>query len=132
MQLSGYYLKSGCCGAGECCCEDVSAAYCCDCCLYSWSLQISDNNETWKTIHKVEKDVEMRRCKEKTFKFSNTFSAKYVRLLHDESCQGDPPYLVVNKFELIGTKGFGITDDQSVEGDEDDISIIGHILKHMH
>lgn len=67
MHVSGYYLRAGCCKDNECCCQDVSTNYCCECCLYSWSIQISDNNQTWKTIHNVEKDLDMCRCKEMTY-----------------------------------------------------------------
>ena len=130
IKISGYYLKSGCCGDDEniCCCLDYT--YCCECCLYSWSLQISNDNVTWKTVHKVEKDKEMRRCKEKTYKFSETYNTKYVRLIQDESCPGDPPCIALNKIELIGSienEDGLIFEDQ--ENEEDDVSIIGHISK---
>ncbi|EAY01409.1 hypothetical protein TVAG_230130 [Trichomonas vaginalis G3] len=129
VKINGYYLKSGCCYADqECCCFDDR--YCCECCLYSWSLQISNDNKTWKTVHKVEKDIEMSRCKEKTYKFSETYNTKYVRLIQDESCPGDPPCIALNKIELLGqieNEDGIIFDDQ--ENEEDDVSIIGHISK---
>ncbi|EAX89184.1 hypothetical protein TVAG_195600 [Trichomonas vaginalis G3] len=129
IKLSGYYLKIGCCDINyPCCCIDDND--CCECCLYSWSLQISNDNKTWKTIHKVEKDSEMRRCKDKTYKFSETYNTKYVRLIQDESCPGDPPCIALNKIELIGSienEDGLIFEDQ--ENEEDDVSIIGHISK---
>ncbi|EAY16283.1 hypothetical protein TVAG_423360 [Trichomonas vaginalis G3] len=130
MNLQGYYLKSGCSNKIECCCfEGVS--YCAECCLYSWSFQISNDNLTWKTIHKVEKDKEMRRGKEKTYKFSETYNAIYVRLIQDEACPGDPPCLALNKIELIGTyDGSEILPD-FFDNEDDDVSIIGHISKNM-
>ncbi|EAY18963.1 hypothetical protein TVAG_147080 [Trichomonas vaginalis G3] len=132
MNINGYYLKSGCCDTADdaCCCYDEQY-YCCLCCIYSWSLQISMDNQTWKTIHKVEKDNEMRRCKEKTYKFSETHTAKYVRLIQDESCPGDPPCIAINKIEFIGTTSDGYALDNNVEFDaeDDDVSIIGHISK---
>lgn len=131
MRLNGYYLKSGCCTTDDGCCCQEENYICCECCLYSWSLQISNDNTTWKTVHKVEKDNEMRRCREKTFKFSETYTSKFVKLLHDESCNGDPPCFAINKIEFSGEV---IPDDSSfdfdnVETDEDDVSIIGHISK---
>lgn len=126
MKLSGYYLKAGCCER-ECCCEDGD--YCCECCLFSWSLQISNDNVTWKTVHKIERDYEMRRCKDKTYKFSETYTCRYVRLIQDETCYGDPPCIALNKIELLGTYGDDFSDDISLDNDEEDVSIIGHISK---
>lgn len=131
MRISGYYLKSGCCGEDGCCCHDDGVP-CCECCLYSWSLQISNDNTTWKTIHKVEKDDEMRRCKEKTYKFSEIYSAKYIRLIQDAACPGDPPCIALNKIEFSGNlegDSFSL-DDAVYENEDDDVSIIGHISKH--
>ena len=129
IKINGYYLKTGCCEADQyCCCFDD--VYCCECCLYSWSLQISNDNKTWKTVHKVEKDMDMRRCKDKTYKFSETYTTKYVRLIQDESCPGDPPCIALNKIELLGqieNEDGIIFEDQ--ENEEDDVSIIGHISK---
>ncbi|EAY07204.1 hypothetical protein TVAG_050190 [Trichomonas vaginalis G3] len=129
MRIQGYYLKAGCCDDGaECCCFDN--LYCCDCCLYSWSLQISNDNTTWKTVHKVEKDSEMRRCKEKIYKFSETYTTKYVRLIQDDTCPGDPPCIALNKIELLGVLDGdnGIVFEEQ-ENEDDDVSIIGHISK---
>ncbi|KAI5496351.1 galactose-binding domain-like family, partial [Trichomonas vaginalis G3] len=102
INLKGYYLKSGCCDDGNtCCCYDDNE-YCCFCCMYSWSLQVSNDNKTWKTVHKVEKDEEMKICKEKTYHFSETYSAKYVRLIQDEACPQERPCMAINKLELLG------------------------------
>ncbi|EAX92343.1 hypothetical protein TVAG_444790 [Trichomonas vaginalis G3] len=134
MNINGYYLKAGCCGdiESECCCYE-DASYCCHCCLYSWSLQISNDNKTWKTIHKVEKDYDLRRCRDKTFKFSEQHTCRYVRLIQDEPCPGDPPCIGLNKIELIGSIE-GISDfvSEEIENEEDDVSIIGHISKNNH
>ncbi|EAY03222.1 hypothetical protein TVAG_421100 [Trichomonas vaginalis G3] len=134
MHINGYFLKAGCCGdkdVTECCCIDETY-YCCFCCLYSWSLQISNDNITWKTVHKVEKDYDMKIGKEKVYKFSEAHTAKYVRLIQDEACPGEPPCIALNKIELIGTiDGNPYVDDLSDQfgSDEDDVSIIGHIAK---
>lgn len=131
MKLNGYYLKAGCCSGSSagCCCYE-SASYCCYCCLFSWSLQVSNDNTAWKTVHKVEKDYDMAYCKEKTYKFSETHEARYVRLIQDESCPGDPPCIAINKIELIGTTNKGMPlEDFFSDNEEDDVSIIGHIAK---
>lgn len=130
MKLQGYYLKAGCCGgsiAGCCCYEEYG--YCCRCCLYSWSFQISSDNRTWRTVHKIERDSEMEYCAEKTYKFSETYEAKYIRLIQDEACPGDPPCLALNKIELIGNYDGDYTADLSFDAEDDDVSIIGHISK---
>lgn len=132
MEISGYYLKSGCCSDRSRCCCYEEGMYCCECCLFSWSLQISNDNQTWKTIHNIEKDYEMRRCKEKTYKFTETHKARYVRLIQYESCYSEPPFIALNKIELIGRYD-GSSVDEPIEFindiDDDDVSIIGHVSK---
>ncbi|EAX80535.1 hypothetical protein TVAG_577540 [Trichomonas vaginalis G3] len=131
LKLDGYFLRAGCCTDGCCCYEE--GTYCCDCCLFSWSFQISFDNVTWTTIHKVEKDYEMRRCKEKTYTFSQTYNARYVRVIQDQACPGDPPCMAINKIELIGSpenSDSHAEDFNNQEADEDDeVSIIGHVSR---
>ncbi|EAY02124.1 hypothetical protein TVAG_372690 [Trichomonas vaginalis G3] len=132
IKLTGYFVRCGCCYASEnCCCEDESTT-CFDCCLYSWSLQVSDDNKTWKEVHRIEKDESMRRCNENTYKLDREYTTKYVRLIQNEPCPGDPPCIAINKFDLIGE----VVNDNSREedfvsyhDDDDDVSIIGHISK---
>lgn len=129
FKFSGYYLKAGCCDYNGCCCEDYG--YCIDCCLYSWSLQVSEDNNTWTTVHKVEKDSEMRRCNEKTYKFDKEYITSYIRLIQDEHCPGWPPCLAINQIEFHGVAlgDDGSEDFISFHDDDDDVSIIGHISK---
>lgn len=131
MRLNGYYIKAGCCGesgSDGCCCYDIE--YCCRCCLYSWSFQISNDNVTWKTVHSVEKDMEMVYCKDKTYKFSESYNTRYIRLIQDEACPGDPPCIAINKIELIGTIDGEVSyEAHNFESEDDDVSIIGHISK---
>ncbi|EAX95536.1 hypothetical protein TVAG_126660 [Trichomonas vaginalis G3] len=132
MKIDGYYVRAGCCYGG-CCCEDDS--YCVYCCLYSWSLQISDDNKTWKDIHHIEKDSEMKYCREKSYKLDKTYTARYFRVFQTSACPGEPPCLAINKFDLIGdvVANDDINDVQedfvSFHDDDEDISIIGHIGK---
>ena len=131
IKIRGYFVRSGCCYANSCCCEEYG--YCAKCCMYSWSLQISDDNKTWKEVHHVEKDYEMRRCREKTYNFDQEYECKYVRLIQNEACPGDPPCLAINKLDLLGDViAEGVSDKEefvSFHDDDDDVSIIGHISK---
>ncbi|EAY07926.1 hypothetical protein TVAG_064740 [Trichomonas vaginalis G3] len=130
LKIKGYFVRSGCCYIG-CCCEEYG--YCAKCCMYSWSLQISDDNKTWKEVHRVEKDYDMRRCREKTYNFDQEYECKYVRLIQNEACPGDPPCLAINKLDLLGDViAEGVSDKEefvSFHDDDDDVSIIGHISK---
>ena len=132
FKFNGYFVRCGCCYTG-CCCDD-GYAYCVECCLYSWSLQISDDNKTWKEIHRM-KDEEMRRCNEKTYNLDNAYEAKYVRLIQNEACPGEPPCIAINRFELLGDTINDVPSEQDnfvSFHDDDDVSIIGHISKQGH
>ncbi|EAX85197.1 hypothetical protein TVAG_569530 [Trichomonas vaginalis G3] len=76
----------------------------------------------------------MRRCKERTYDFDKEYTAKYVRLIQNEPCPGDPPCIAINKLDLlgdvIGPDSNQIEEDfVSFHDDDDDVSIIGHISK---
>lgn len=128
FKFDSFWIRSGCCYTG-CCCEDYQ--YCVQCCLYSWSLQISDDNATWTDIYKVEKDYDFRGCKEKTFNLDKVYVAKFVRLIQKEACPGWPPCIAINQMEFFGEV---VNDDLTsleeldyINNDDEDISIIGHI-----
>lgn len=130
IKFNGYFVRAGCCYADRCCCDEAS--YYIDCCLYSWKLQISEDNKTWTDVHKIEKDDDMRLCNEKTYKLDKEYTSKYVRLIQTDACPGNPPCLALNRFDLLGDV---INDDGLSDGfvsfhdDDDDVSIIGHISK---
>lgn len=132
IKLNGYFIRAGCCYIDDCCCTDDNYYYCVECCLYSWSLQVSDDNKTWTDVHRIEKDIDMRRCSEKTYKLDKEYVTKYVRLIQNEPCPGDPPCIALNKFDLLGEV---VGDDSSSDDfvsyhdDDDDVSIIGHISR---
>ena len=76
----------------------------------------------------------MRRCNEKTYNLDGTYEAKYVRIIQNEPCPGDPPCLAINRFDLIGdltefNQNKENEDFVSYHDDDDDVSIIGHISK---
>lgn len=130
MRINKYFLRFGCCYEGCCCAE---YGYCVDCCMYSWSLQISDDNKTWKEIHRVEKDYDTRNCNEKTYKLDDEYTGKYLRIIQNEPCPGSPPCIAINKIDFFGdvlNENDMIENDfVSFHDDDDDVSIIGHISK---
>ena len=129
FKFNGYLIRAGCCDEG-CCCDDTYYG-CAYCCLYSWSIQISNDNQTWTTVHSIAKDAKMRDCKEATFQFEKYYVAKYVRLIQDERCPGYPPCLAINRIDFFGTAlSSGVEEEfVSYHDDDEDVSIIGHISK---
>ncbi|EAY08019.1 hypothetical protein TVAG_115780 [Trichomonas vaginalis G3] len=132
FKINGYFIRCGCCYNG-CCCEGEDFG-CPDCCLFSWSLQISDDNKTWTDIHKVERDYDMRYCNEKEYNLDKYYTGRYLRIIQNEACPGNPPCIALNKLEFFGEV---LNDDYSqveedfvsYHDDDDDVSIIGHISK---
>ena len=63
MKINGYSVRNGCCRHRCCCLDDNKPLddYCC-CELYSFSLQGSNDNQTWTVLHKVEKESRIRYC----------------------------------------------------------------------
>lgn len=127
MKLTGYGIRSGCCYYG-CCCEDDRDTYCC-CWIYSWALQGSNDNITWKNLHVVEKDNKFYSCINRVYDITINEFYKYIRLVQLEPWPGCEPCICLNKFELYGT-----TDDRgsvTIDSDNDDsVSIIGKFHDH--
>lgn len=128
IKLNGYFLRAGCCYHNCCINNEIENG----CCLYSWSLQISNDNISWKEIHKVNKDYEMKFCNEKSYKLDKTYTARYIRIIQNEPCVKDSNCMSINRFEILGDleKDTEFPDkfDESFE-DEEDISVIGHLSK---
>lgn len=130
IKLNGYFIRVGCCYKRQCCCLEND--YCVDCCLYSWALQISNDNHTWTDVHKVEKDSSMRTCAEKQYKLDKEYEARYVRVIQTDPCPGEFSCIALNRFDILGET---INDDNAEENfvsyhdDDEDISIIGHISR---
>lgn len=122
FKFNKYFIKTGCNPSG-CCCEDYG--YCVKNCIYSWSLQISNDNQTWIDIHRVSRDDNMDPCISKEYDLQTEYSASFVRIFQNEKCQGSPPCLSINKFELFGDilKSDDVTPDDFHH--DEDISIIG-------
>ena len=132
LRLTGYTLRNGCCHHHICCCDSSSGKVidlpcCCD--LYSFSLQGSNDNQTWKSIHKVEKEAKFYHCSSKTYDFEKTDGFRYVRLVFDEEYPGCPKCYQINQIELYGETVDAKTDYSYEESDATDesVSIIGKI-----
>ena len=131
MRLKGYSVRNGCCRYYDCCCIPETGEridyYCC-CRLYSFRLQGSNDKKTWKTIHKVEKDISFHICQIKTYEFPMTESFNYVRIYLDEPKPGCPNCMQINQVELYGE--LSNTDNHFDNDDTDEsISIIGKVKK---
>ena len=123
--LTGYAIRSGCCYYGCCCEDDFEGTECC-CTLYSWSLQGSHDNSTWKTIHKVEKDNKFYSCMNRSYDVKSEESFEFIRLIQDEPWPGCHFCICLNKIELYGSS----TDSEhfySLDDNEDSVSIIGKL-----
>ena len=131
MKIHGYSLRNGCC-YHSCCCNNENKIidyYCC-CDLYSYSLQGSNDNSTWKTIHKIEKKKDFYHCKFETYNFEPTEPFVYLRIINDEPYPGCTFCMMINQIEFYGEtidsygSDFYLNDDP--ENDET-VSIIGKI-----
>jgi hypothetical protein len=129
MKLTGYSVRNGCCYYSCCCTEDSNFIdYDCCCRLYSFSLQGSNDNRTWKVVHKIEKKKDFYFCKFETYEFSETESFRYIRLVQDEPYPGCIFCMAINQIEFYGKlcDSFGAADEQDYDNDES-VSIIGKI-----
>ena len=130
MKIHGYALRNGCC-YHSCCCDDSGAIidyYCC-CDLYTFSLQGSNDNKTWKTLHRVEKKRDFYHCKYEIYNFNAYEPFTYLRLYDEEPYPGCAFCMIINQIEFYGetVKSFN---DYSYEDDQDldeSVSIIGKV-----
>ena len=134
MKIKGYSLRSGCC-YHFCCCDPetnqyVDADCCCD--LYSFSLQGSNDNHTWKVIHQIQKDQSFYRCKTQTYEFDLTEAFKYIRFVVDEQFPGCLKCVQINQIELYGEAIHSLYYDNQydIEENEESVSIIGKVKKY--
>ena len=133
MKLRGYSIRNGCCYHYRCCCNyETGERYDFECCceLYSFSLQGSNDNKTWTTIHRVEKDDSIYWCKTLTFEFSETQSFNFVRVLLEETRPGCQKCFQINQIQLYGStiiSEYGLSDFLDDEENQESISIIGKV-----
>ena len=128
MKLTGYSIRNGCCYRSCCCQGDThfvdSNTGCC-CRLYRFSLQGSNDNQTWTTIHQAEKDENIYLCTFKTYKFKKTESFRFVRFVMDKEYPGCPFCMQINQIDFYGE----LSNSPFAEDEENDesVSIIGKI-----
>ena len=128
MKIKGYSVRNGCCWYACCCIDDNTDIYGCCCRLYSFSLLASNDNKTWVTLHKVEKDEKFWRCLFNTYEFPITTPYKYVRFQLDEPFPGCQRCLQINEFQIYGeTIDSSFSDSENDIDNDESISIIGKI-----
>ena len=132
MKVSKFAVRNGCCRYSCCCYEEngeVKYEGCC-CYLYSYSLQASNDNLTWKVIHRVEKDRSFEFCMIKTFELAEkTQPYTFFRFVVDEEYPYCLKCMQINQIELYGeTISSGYVSSYSTDDDES-ISIIGRVKK---
>ena len=132
IKIKGYSLRNGCCKYACCCYDDQNDINYCCCNLYSFSLLGSNDNETWKLLHKVEKDSKFYYCSFKTYELDAMSDAyKYIRLVQDAEYPGCPKCMQINQIEFYGeTIVTGSYSLDSNEDEEESISIIGRVKDH--
>ena len=132
IKVTGFSLRNGCCWYDCCCIDDnrILSEYCC-CRLYSFSLLGSNDNRTWKTIHKVEKEEKYWSCSYKTYNFEKTQPFHYLRLRLDAPYPGCPVCMQLNEIQFYGETipASGIYNSFEGENDDESISIIGKIIR---
>ena len=134
MKLKSYAVRNGCCDY-YCCCDPETGKdfdFACCCRLYSFSLLGSNDNNTWKTIHKIEKQSIIYYCEVKQFDFQMTEPFRYIRFRMDQEKPGCPKCMQINQIELYGElvdSQFSDFEYQDAENDES-VSIIGKVKQY--
>ena len=134
MSLTGFAVRNGCCYYSCCCIDDdkhLDMDICC-CRLYSFSLQGSNDNVTWKTIHKVEKAEKFYLCSFREYEFPQTTPYAYIRFALDESFPNCPSCLQINQIELYGEAVDSLNSFVGKDEEDESVSIIGKIRKDNH
>ena len=126
FEITGYYLRTGGCPHGTC--YVYTEKTCANCFLFSWSLQISEDNINWTEIHNVSRDYEIVRCGEKIYKFDKKYSTKYIRFMQTEPFPGGLNCMALNSLDFYGTTSPDLVFEES-DQDIDDVSIIGRMPK---
>ena len=131
MKLKGYSIRSGCCYYACCCFDDTKdIEYCC-CQLYSFSLLGSNDNKTWMTIHKVEKDLNFWNCKTMTYEFPLTQPFHFIRFVLDEKRSYCANCMALNQIAFYGEVINSPRNYQTLDETDNDesVSIIGKLKR---
>ena len=134
MKLTGYSVRNGCCEF-PCCCDPQTGEFfphddCC-CELVGFSLQGSNDNRTWYTIHQIQNKRDFYFCKYETYEFQMTQSFNFIRFYLEQELDGCPRCLQINQIELYGQtiSSFSYRDLDDDDDNQESISIIGKIRK---
>lgn len=128
LKLTGFAVRNGCCRYSCCCIDDENDILPCCCEIYSFSLHGSNDNLTWKTIYKAEKEKNFYFCAFRTYEFPQTEAFKYVKFVLDEPYPGCPLCMQINQIELYGDFVDSELSDENDDGDES-VSIIGKVKR---
>ena len=133
MQINSYSIRTGCCWYACCCTDDntfVNDGYTCCCDLYSFSLYGSNDNQTWKLLHRIEKQTTYDYCETKHYDVNSGDYYRYIKLVQDEERPSCPYCMQINQIEFYGTTTNSISDFSFGDSEEDEsISIIGKVRK---
>ena len=129
VKLTGFSLRNGCCHYACCCVDDNTDLDVCCCDLYSFSLQGSNDNLTWKTIYKVDKEKYFYYCLFKTYEFPTTEPFAFLRIIQDEEYPGCPRCMQINQVEFYGEVLTGKSFIESIEDGDESVSIIGKVKR---
>ena len=116
FKLSGYSVKAGCCSVEDICC----------CRLYTWSLEGSNDNKTWVTLHKDERNMELSYCKNKTFEVKQSQYFTFFRIIQYDAEPGCWKCIQLAKIEFYGDLDGSYSSFEEQDLD-DEISIIGRV-----
>ena len=128
MKITGYSVRTGCCWYGCCCIDNEDDMYVKCCCeMFSFSFQVSNDNRTWKTLHKVENYNDIRYCSVLTYEINNNEYYTFARVVLDEKAPGCDNCMVLNQVEIYGSVSESVYMETSEDNDEESISIIGKV-----
>ena len=113
LTMSGYSIKSGCC--------EIAKSGCC-CMLYSWSILGSNDNKTWTKLHSVEKDQDLKKCTEMSFRVDKKGFYSMFKIMQDEPHPECYLCFSINQIEFYGTIDKDIDEETS---NVNEVSIVG-------
>ena len=130
MKVIGYAVRSGCCYYSCCCTDDDSIIDdgCC-CGLYSFALQGSNDNTTWKTIHTVDQDNEIWACVNRSYQLNSPVEFEFFRLFLLKPRPYCANCMAINKFELYGEESQSFDSYENEDDNDESVSIIGKVIK---
>ena len=130
IKLTSYAVRSGCCYYSCCCIDDSKLVHGCCCELFSFSLQGSNDNITWTTVHSVEKDYGFYYCLFKEYELKNgPVIYRYFRFVLNEQSPGCDYCMAINQIEFYGEIINRYEDFSSNDADDESVSIIGKVKR---